>query len=90
VVLAISANFQRALTLAENETFKYNFNFVPIAVAVVYGAGFGLPLALKIIMKFMGTGFFASSYVEVLGIYGYSFSSFLVTAFLCAIPLSPL
>ena len=45
-------------------------------------------MALKLIMKLMGTGFFASSIIEVIGIYGYSFSSFLITAFFCAIPVS--
>ena len=86
VILAITGNFQRYLETSEN--FAYNFNFVPIAATVVYSIGFGLPLALKFIMKLLGSGFFASSYVEILGIYGYSFSSFLITVFLCAIPLN--
>jgi hypothetical protein len=59
---------------------------VPIAAAVIYSVGFGLPLGLKLVMKMMGTGIFNSSYLEIVGIYGYSFSSFLITAFLCCIP----
>lgn len=55
-------------------------------MGVVYFIGFGLPLAIKLVMKFFGTGMFESSYIEVLGIYGYSFSSFLITCLLCAVP----
>ena len=90
VILAIAGNFHRALLLPAGEKFKYNFNYVPIAATVIYGIGFGLPFALKIIMKFMGAGFFASSFIEVVGIYGYSFSSFLITGLLCALPYSGL
>lgn len=46
--------------------FYYNLKFVPVAAAVIYSVGFGLPLALKLLMKFMGVGFFASSYIEVI------------------------
>ena len=63
---------------------------MPVAVGVVYFIGFGLPLAIKLIMKFFGTGIFESSYIEVLGIYGYSFSSFLISCLLSAIPFSAL
>jgi hypothetical protein len=38
---------------------------VPIAAMVVYFIGFGLPLVLKVLMKFLGTGFFDSSFIEV-------------------------
>lgn len=68
-ILAILGNLGRYFDLvADGNTKNYeaNFNFVPTAATVIYTAGFGLPLALKLLMKFMGTGFFASSYLEVL------------------------
>jgi hypothetical protein len=71
VILAIMGNLSRYIDTTMNqvgpptEKFKYNFNYVPVAATVIYSIGFGLPLALKLIMKFMGTGFFSSSYLEV-------------------------
>ena len=42
-------------------------------------------------MKFLGSGgFFDNSYLNIVGIYGYSFSSFLITCLFCAIPITPL
>lgn len=48
------------------DSFTYNFRFVPIAAAVIYSIGFGLPFALKLLMKLLGSNFFASSYIEVI------------------------
>jgi NADH:ubiquinone oxidoreductase subunit 5 (subunit L)/multisubunit Na+/H+ antiporter MnhA subunit len=89
VVIAMMGNLARYIDLVIKEDsakFEENYEFVPVAATVIYSIGFGLPLLLKLIMKFMGTGFFSSSYLEVLGIYGYSFTSFILTAFLCCIP----
>ena len=90
VILAISANIETYIQLDAEARLKYqyNFSFVPVAIGVVYFIGFGLPLAIKLIMKFFGVGMFESSYIEVLGIYGYSFSSFLITCLLCAVPIT--
>ena len=49
----------------DSSNFDYNFNYVPAAATIVYSVGFGLPLGLKLVMKFFGTGFFSSSYLEV-------------------------
>ena len=68
--------------------YNINLRFVPIAISVIYSIGFGLPFVIKLIMKLFGTGIFESSYIEVLGIYGYSFSSFLITCLLSSIPIS--
>lgn len=63
VILAISGNFSRGLAMGDE--FTYNFKFVPIAAAVVYGIGIGLPFALKLLMRMLGSGFFSSSFIEV-------------------------
>lgn len=65
IILAISGNFSRYLQMG-SDTFSYNFNFVPVAVVVVYSIGFGLPFALKVLMKFMGANFFSGNFIEVL------------------------
>jgi len=63
VILAISGNFSRGLVMGDD--FTYNFRFVPVAAVVVYGVGIGLPSALKLMMRFMGAGFFSGSFIEV-------------------------
>lgn len=45
--------------------FTYNFKFIPIAATIIYGIGIGLPFALKLLMRLMGSGFFSGSFIEV-------------------------
>lgn len=87
IVLTIAGNFSRYL---QSGPFTYNFHYIPIATAVVFGVGLGLPFALKLLMKFMGADFFSGTFTEIMGIYGYSFTSFLITAFVCAVPINGL
>ena len=89
IVLAVAGNLSRLLQ-SGSAAFTYNFHFIPVAFAVIFGAGLGLPFALKLLMKFMGAAFFSGTFMEILGIYGYSFTSFLVTALVCAVPVSGL
>ena len=89
IVLAIAGNLSRYFQMGA-ASFTYNYNFVPIAATVLYGMALGLPFALKLLMRFLGTDFFNGTYVELVGIYGYSFTSFLVTALLCAVPIQTL
>eukprot|EP00349_Pseudokeronopsis_sp_Brazil_P002453 CAMPEP_0202957482 /NCGR_PEP_ID=MMETSP1396-20130829/1858_1 /ASSEMBLY_ACC=CAM_ASM_000872 /TAXON_ID= /ORGANISM="Pseudokeronopsis sp., Strain Brazil" /LENGTH=144 /DNA_ID=CAMNT_0049674969 /DNA_START=317 /DNA_END=751 /DNA_ORIENTATION=- len=89
VAIAILGNLARYIDMAvdgNGEKFVYEFNFVPAAATLIYCIGFGLPLALKLGMKLLGGGFFNTSYVELFGIYGYSFSSLIVVSLLCCIP----
>lgn len=90
VVLAILGNLARYIDKindGDTETeFQYDFNYVPVAATLIYSIGFGLPFALKLVMHLLGSDYFESSFVEILGIYGYSFSSFIIIAFLCCIP----
>ncbi len=91
IVLTIAGNFSRYMQTQDVDKFSYNFNYIPIATTVIYSIGVGLPLALKVLMKFLGADFFGgSSLMEVIGIYGYSFTSFLLTAFICAFPIDEL
>jgi hypothetical protein len=84
VMVAISGNFSRYLKFG-SEGFTYDFGYVPVAATIIYTIGFGLPLVLKFAMKIFGTE--NIDYIELLGIYGYSYSTFVITALLCAIPV---
>ncbi|CDW76090.1 yip1 domain containing protein [Stylonychia lemnae] len=90
IVLTVAGNYSLYLQSDKTQKFVYKFNFIPIAATVIYSAGLGLPFALKLLMKFMGANFFSGSFIEILGIYAYSFTSFLFTAFVCAFPISGL
>ena len=103
VILAVSGNFNRFLNMGADE-FTYDFNFVPVAATVVshysdslqiYSVGIGLPIGLSFLMKFFGSNVkmidvIYFPYIQIIGIYGYSFTSFLITATLCMIPSNTL
>jgi hypothetical protein len=86
IIIAISGNLSRYFELGSND-FTYNYNFIPIAATVLYSMALGLPFALKFIMRLLGSNFFNGTFIEIVGIYGYSFTSFLITALICAVPI---
>ena len=61
---------------------------IPVAAIVLYGVGVGLPCAIRGLINLYGTNETNTPLVTTIGIYGYSFSSFVITTLLCAIPLS--
>jgi len=90
VVLFISGNVARYAQMGE-EKFTYSFSMIPVASIVIYGIGFGLPTAIKLIVQCYGKeGAPRTPIVTGVGIYCYSFSSFLITILLCAIPVNAL
>jgi len=58
-----------------------------VAACLLYGIGFGLPLLLKFILNLYGTEDKNTPVIVTAGIYGYSFSSFIITTLICAIPI---
>ena len=86
IVLAIAGNLSRFIQMG-SAAFTYNYNFVPIAATVIYSIGLGLPLGLKLLMRLLGNEFFNGTFLELVGIYGYSFTSFIIPALLCLIPV---
>ena len=54
---------------------------------VLYGIGLGLPLLVKCLVNTYGVSENPTPLVNAVGIYGYSFGSFIITSLLCAIPL---
>ena len=67
--------------------FEYNFSMIPVAAGILYGVGIGLPLLIKFLINLYGSTDNTTPVVTSIGIYGYSFSSFLITSLLCAIPI---
>lgn len=89
VVLAIAGNLHRYWEYADpSKHFTYTFNIVPVSISILFGVGIGLPVALKVVIKFFGNGNDTSvPILHGIGIYAYSFSSFLFASLMCgAIP----
>lgn len=88
LALFISGNIARYAEFeGESKDFEYNFRVIPMAMGILYGAGVLLPLLLKVALNLYGTNEHVTPLATTVGIYGYSFSTFLITSILCAIPL---
>ena len=85
VVLTISGNLSRYLELPDKEKpkFEYNFNIVPIAMSVLFGIALGLPFAIRMVVNCFGDKESTVPLLHGVGIYSYSFSSFLLSSLLC-------
>ena len=82
------------LTFSENmhnylkdgaDQFKYNFNNVSPAFVTVYWVGFGVPMIIGCLMKYMTEK--ELKYKELTCIYGYSFTSICLFILICAVPV---
>lgn len=70
----------------EEVDFEYNYTLIPVAMMVLYGVGLGLPLLMKCLINAYGSAEHPTPLVNAVGIYGYSFSSYIITCLFCAIP----
>ena len=94
LVLFVAGNIERYSRHAEIEPaegeeiaeFEYNYHLIPTAMFVLYGVGLGLPLLVKCLINTYGFAENPTPLVNAVGIYGYSFSSFIITCLLCSIP----
>ena len=85
VILTISGNLSRYLETDDKKDFSYTFHIIPISISVLFGIVIGLPMALRLFIKFFGDKETTVPVVHGIGIYSYSFSSFLVSSALCGI-----
>jgi len=86
--LFISGNISRYIKTESDKEFTYNFKVVPAATFILFGVGIGLPLLVKLGLKVKGNGAEnPTPTATAVGIYGYSFTPFLVPVLLCAIPV---
>lgn len=75
--------FNKITFLKNKDKWESDFNFVPVAASLIYGIGFIVPVVVCFLMRFFGS---QVHYVQVICIYGYSYSCFLIVVFLCIIP----
>lgn len=88
-MLFIAGNLSRYLKLEDKDKFEYNFSVIPVASGIIYGFGVGLPVVVHSSQRWFGTNTRPQTpLASAIGIYGYSFSSFLVVSILCAIPVN--
>ena len=83
MILAISGNLSRYLEEPNPEKFTYTFHIVPISISVLFGIGIGLPVAIKFVTSCLGDRPSAVPVLHGVGIYCYSFSSFIGSSLLC-------
>ena len=91
LVLFVAGNIERYSRhqeeAEEEEEFEYNYSLIPAAATILYGIGLGLPLFVKCLVNTYGVAQNPTPLVNAVGIYGYSFGSFIVTTLFCAIPI---
>lgn len=86
--LFIAGNLSRYIQVGKKD-FEYNFTVIPIAAGIIYGVGVGLPLLIHSTQKWFGNNVRPPTpLTSSIGIYAYSFSSFMVVTVLCAIPVN--
>lgn len=83
-LITVCGNFSCYLSAKDNEKFEYNFRFLPYAALFIFGIGFGVPLIIFLVGRFV----FKIDYGYVLNLclYGYSFVILIPILFLCMIP----
>jgi len=88
VVLTISGNLSRYLEFDDPSQFTYTFNIVPTSISVLFGIVIFVPFTIKMAIRFFGHSDPQVPLLHGIGIYSYSFSSFLFASLLCgAIPV---
>ena len=84
VYLTVSLIFNYQLKLENNHKFTYQFNYIPVACNIFYGIGFGMPILIFILVKFL----FAVELglITSICIYGYSYTVLIPIMFVCLVP----
>ena len=84
-LIALIGNFSAYIHAEVKENFVYNYTYVPHAIFIIYGFGFGAPLILWIISKFIFR--IDIDLMTNMCIYGYSYTILVPILILCIIPL---
>ena len=84
-LIALIGNFSAYILAEDKENFVYNYTYVPHAIFIIYGFGFGAPLILWIISKFIFR--IDIDLMTNMCIYGYSYTILVPILILCIIPL---
>ena len=83
-LIALIGNFSSYVHAEDKTKFLYDYNHVPHAIFIIYGFGFGAPIVLWIIMKFIFR--IDIDLLTNLCIYGYSYTILIPILLVCIIP----
>ena len=83
-LIALIGNFSSYAHAEDKTKFVYDYNHVPHAIFIIYGFGFGAPIVLWIIMKFIFR--IDIDLLTNLCIYGYSYTILIPILLVCIIP----
>ena len=83
-LIAVIGSFTNYMNSEDKEKFVYNYNHVPHAVFIIYGFGFGAPLILWIISKFIFK--IDIDLITNMCVYGYSYAILIPVLLICIVP----
>ena len=83
-LIAVIGSFTNYMNSEDKEKFVYNYNHVPHAVFIIYGFGFGAPLILWIISRFIFR--IDIDLITNMCVYGYSYAILIPVLLICIIP----
>ena len=83
-LIALIGNFSSYVHAEDKTKFVYDYNHVPHAIFIIYGFGFGAPIVLWIIMKFIFR--IDIDLVTNMCIFGYSYTILIPILLICIIP----
>ena len=84
-LIALIGNFSSFMHAEDKNKFIYDYNHVPHAIFIIYGFGFGAPILLWLIMKFIFR--IDIDLITNICIYGYSYTILIPILLICIIPL---
>ena len=83
-LISLIGNFSSYIYAEDKEKFVYDYNHVPHAILIIYGFGFGAPVILWLIMKFIFR--IDIDLVTNICIYAYSYTILIPILLICIIP----
>ena len=83
-LIALIGNFNSYILAEDKENFVYNYKHVPHAIFIIYGFGFGAPIVLWIISKFIFR--IDIDLLTNMCVYGYSYTILVPILLLCILP----
>ena len=83
-LIALIGNFSSYIHAEDKKKFVYDYTHVPHAIFIIYGFGFGAPLILWLIMKFIFR--IDIDLLTNMCIYGYSYTILVPILLICILP----
>ena len=83
-LIALIGNFNSYIHEENKENYIYDYTHVPHAIFIIYGFGFGAPLILWIISRFVFK--IDIDLITIMCVYGYSYTILIPILLICIIP----